>query len=330
MSLVSVIVPVYDNAESLQLLMERLASVATALTQDTFEFVFVDDGSGDESFEIIQCLARKDERVRAVRLSRNFGSNAAVLAGLTYARGDCAVVIAADLQDPPEFIPQLVTHWRAGNQIVLAARRRRSDPFVARLFATVFNRLFRLLVFPDFPKDGFDFALIDRLVVDILVELKEKNSHIFGQLMWVGFKRQVVHYDRGRRSHGRSRWTTAKKIKYFIDAFTAFSYLPLRMASIMGMTLAALGFIYALIIIGFRMMTDVRVAGWASLTVIVLVTAGSQLLLVGVLGEYLWRVLDESRHRPPFIVDAVVNCYPDLDEAPRGRRDLRGNRSAPA
>jgi len=327
MALVSIVVPVFQNAESLPQLMERLASVADAQGGELFEFVFVDDGSSDQSFDILQRFAKQDERVQAIRLSRNFGSNAAILAGLTYARGDCVVLIAADLQDPPELIPQLVTLWRQGNHLVLAARRRRSDPLVTRLFAQAFNRLFRRFVFPDYPKDGFDFALLDRRVADILIELQEKNSHIFGQVMWVGFKRQVIYYDRRERTHGRSGWTTAKKIKYFIDAFTAFSYLPLRVASVMGMTLAALGFIYALIIIVFRLMTDVRVAGWASLTVVVLVTAGSQLLLVGVLGEYVWRVLDESRHRPPFIVESVAHRRPDLDKAPRVPGDLRTNRS---
>lgn len=325
MALVSVVVPVYQNAKSLPLLIERLTSVAGALTREVFEFVFVDDGSDDESFEVLQRLAGEDKRVRVIQLSRNFGSNAAILAGLTYVRGHCVVLIAADLQDPPELIPQLVAIWRGGSKIVLAARRRRGDPLLARLLATLFNRLFRWFVFPDFPKDGFDFVLIDRRVVDILVNLQEKNSFIFGQVMWAGFKRQIIYYDRKERIHGRSSWTVSKKIKYFIDAFAAFSYLPLRAASVLGMAFAGSGFLYALLIIVLRLTRDIEVAGWASLTVVVLVISGTQLLLLGILGEYLWRTLDETRHRPPFIVESLVNLDPG--QPGFGRGEVTGLRS---
>jgi glycosyltransferase involved in cell wall biosynthesis len=308
MARVSIVVPVYGNAQSLPGLVDRLQAVADSMSGDVFEFVFVDDGSGDDSFSVLESLAARCANLRAVRLSRNFGSNVAVVAGLTYAHGDCAVVIAADLQDPPELIPRLVERWREGNKVVIAARRRRRDPMAARIFAAIFNRLFRSFVFADYPAGGFDFMLIDRRVVDILVGIREKNSYLFGQALWVGFPRALVHYDRQERRHGRSRWTTAKKIKYFIDAFAAFSYLPIRVASFLGVALAALGFLYALVIVVVRFTSGVPVTGWASLTVVVLVTSGAQLVVVGVLGEYLWRALDETRRRPLFIVDAVVNC----------------------
>jgi len=306
-SLVSIVVPVYHNAETLPQLFLRLNDVANNVPEYRFEFIFVDDGSGDESFQVLEHLAQRNPRVRVMKLSRNFGSNSAILAGLTYVKGDCAVVIAADLQDPPELIPQLVALWHKGNQVVLAARSRRDDPFIAKLFATAFNRLFRRLVFHDFPPDGFDFMLIDRCVVDILVALKEKNAFIFGQVMWVGFKRQVIYYDRTQRKRGHSHWTTTKKIKYCIDAFAAFSYLPLRVASLLGFSLAVLGFFYALLIIGLRLLGKVPIAGWASLLVVVLLISGVQLILMGILGEYLWRTLDETRRRPPFIVESTVN-----------------------
>lgn len=307
MALVSVVVPVYYNAENLPLLMERLTSVARTVPADVFEFVFVDDGSGDASFTILRSLTQEDPRVRVIKLSRNFGSNAAILAGLSYAKGDCAVVISADSQDPPELIPQLIALWREDSQVVLAARRTRQDPLASKILASIFNRLFCWCVFNDFPPNGFDFMLIDRRVVDILVTLQEKNSYIFGQTLWVGFKRQVVYYDRQERCGGRSRWTLGKKVKYFIDAFVAFSYLPLRVAAWLGMIIAGLGFLYAFLVLGLRLITDIQVMGWASLTVVVLVTSGTQLLIMGILGEYLWRVLDETRHRPPFIVAAVVD-----------------------
>jgi len=306
-TMVSVIMPVYYNAESLPLLKERLSAVASTIPDSSFEFIFVDDSSGDDSFSVLQQLAEKDDRIRVIRLSRNFGSTAAILAGLTYAGGDCAVVITADLQDPPELIPKLLASWKGGNQVVLAARHMRDDPFISKLFAMVFNRTFRRLVFRDFPPSGCDFMLIDRRVIDVLVDLREKNSHIFGQTLWVGFNRCIIYYDRKKRAHGRSRWTIAKKIKYLIDAFTAFSYLPLRVATMLGVLLAGLGFLYALFIIGLRLTVGFPIVGWASLTVVVLITSGAQFVLVGVLGEYLWRVLDEVRRRPPFVVESLIN-----------------------
>jgi len=315
MATLSIVVPVYFNAESLPALAEKFRSLAVGpLAGDSLEFVFVDDGSGDDSFTVLRRLAEGDARFRLLRLSRNFGSNAAILAGLTYARGDAAVVISADLQDPPELIPDLVAAWRRGSEVVLAARKSRNDPSISALFARTTNRLLRRFVFRDFPPEGFDFMLVDRCVMDVMARMAEKNSYIFGQALWVGFRREVVYYDRQERPWGTSRWTLTKKVKYLIDIFTAFSYLPVRLASTIGVALAGLGFLYALLVIALRLVGDVPVTGWASLTTVVLITSGVQLILLGVLGEYLWRVLDESRHRPPFIVDCGVNAPPRDDQ----------------
>lgn len=306
MNHVSVVVPVYYNAGSLEELAARMARVAVTLAAEhAFEFVFVDDGSGDDSLAILLRLAAGDDRVRVVKLSRNFGSNAAILAGLTYAKGDCAVVISADLQDPPEAIAELLARWRGGAQVVLAARKTRKDPLASRLLAGVFNRVFRWMVFRDFPPSGFDFMLIDRKVAALIAALGEKNSYVFGQALWAGFRRDIVWYDRAERKHGRSRWTLLRKVKYFIDAFAAFSYVPLRLASSLGALFASLGFLYAAFILGLRLFHRYDAPGWASLSVVVLVTSGTQLLLIGILGEYLWRVLDETRRRPAFVVDEV-------------------------
>jgi dolichol-phosphate mannosyltransferase len=311
MALISVVVPVYWNAESLPHLLAALDKVAAALPDDSFEFVFVDDGSGDASYTVLEQFAGEDARVRALRLSRNFGSNPAILAGLAHAKGDCVAVISADLQDPPEKIPEMVAQWRAGNEVVLAARATRHDPPLSRFFASGFNFLFKKIVFNDFPRHGFDFMLLDRQVVDVLVDLQEKNSYIFGQVMWVGFQRVVIYYERQEREHGQSRWTVAKKIKYFIDAFTAFSYLPLRLATLMGFIMAGFGFLYAIVIVFLRLTSQIPISGWASTTVIVLMASGTQLILLGIVGEYLWRVLDESRKRPPYIVRSSVNVSVD-------------------
>jgi dolichol-phosphate mannosyltransferase len=306
----SVVVPVYNNAPHLVELTERLRR-ACAEAGLPARFVFVDDGSRDESFEVLRELAKGDPGLGVLRLSRNFGSNAAILAGLSRSRGDAVCVIAADLQDPPEMVPRMVHEWRGGAEVVLAAREGRHDPPVTRFFAAVFNRMFRRLVFRDFPRDGFDFVLLDRRVVDRLVEMPEKHSYLFGQIMWVGFRRAVVHYSRAGRKGGGSGWTFSKKIKYFIDAFTAFSYLPVRAASVAGFVLAGLGFVYALVVVLVRLRGGIPERGFSALMVTLLVVSGVQLIVTGIIGEYLWRILEEVRPRPPFVIAEAVNPSED-------------------
>jgi dolichol-phosphate mannosyltransferase len=216
-------------------------------------------------------------------------------------------VIAADLQDPPELIPELIQRWQAGADIVLAARRSRDDPFASRLFAAAFNRLFRRLVFPDFPPDGFDFLLASGRVARQLVAMNERNSYIFGQIMWVGYQREIVYYDRVARESGTSRWTIAKKVKYFIDAFTAFSYLPVRAATLLGVLLGLGGFVWAMVVILARLLGWIPESGFAAVMVALLVLSGTQLVVSGLIGEYLWRVLEESRNRPAFLVAQTAN-----------------------
>jgi dolichol-phosphate mannosyltransferase len=309
--LLSVVVPVYGNAGDLPALHGRLNATAATMLPIECEFVFVDDGSRDASYQVLAGLAAGDRRVRVLGLSRNFGSNAAIMAGLGQTRGDAAVTLAADLQDPPEILPELVKAWHAGAQVVLAARRKREDPFVSRVLASVFNRLFRMLAFPQFPKGGFDLVLLDRTVVDTILAMPEKNSYLFGQVLWVGYERATINYDRAPRGSGRSAWTTWRKVKYFIDAFTAFSYLPVRAASLLGLLLACLGFAYAALVIVLRLRGDlVEPRGFSALLVTVLVTAGAQLVVAGLTGEYVWRILEEVRPRPPFIVARRINAPP--------------------
>jgi dolichol-phosphate mannosyltransferase len=305
--LVSVVVPVYYNAETLPALLARLNAVSRSVGEARFEFVFVDDHSQDASFEVLRRACTEDPRVRALRLSRNFGSNAAILAGLSHARGGAMVVLSADLQDPPEKIPEMVAAYLKGSEVVLAARRRRDDPLATRLFAGAFNRLFRWIAFPNFPRNGFDFMLLSRRVAQYMVEMGEKNSYIFGQTLWLGFDPLVIHYDRERREGGTSRWTLFRKVKYFIDAFTAFSYLPVRAASATGFVLALLGFAYAAFVLFERISHAIPVPGFSALMIVILISGGAQLVVTGILGEYLWRVLEESRKRPPFVVATLVD-----------------------
>lgn len=308
MALISLVVPVYGNALSLPLLAGRLDALATTMPHHHFEFIYVDDGSDDNSFEVIQGLATQDPRIRVLKLARNFGSNMAILAGMTYARGDCVGFIAADLQDPPETLVEMVGHWEAGNKVVLAVRRdRRGDPWSTRVTANIFNWLFEKLVFSGLSPQGVGFFLVDRQVANTVIECREKNTHLIGLILWTGFPYVTVAYDRGEREHGKSRWTVRRKIKYFVDAFAAFSYLPLRLASVLGLVLATFGGLYAVLVIAIRLLNQVPVPGWTALMVVVLLASGAQLLILGIIGEYLWRNLDASRNRPLFIVESVID-----------------------
>jgi glycosyltransferase involved in cell wall biosynthesis len=303
---VSIVVPVYYNELNLPHLFPRLVGLADANPQYDLEYVFVDDGSRDNSFEILADLAKRDHRVRVVRLSRNFGSNAALLAGLHYASGDCIAMIAADLQDPPELITTMLQRWEAGKKAVLAAREDREDPLVNRLLSNMFYWLFRRLAIREMPVKGCDFVLIDREVADILVQIGEKNPYIIGLILWLGFDRDIVYYTRQKRDLGKSRWTLGKRVKYFIDALVSFTYVPMRLVSALGIALALAGFVWAVVVVLNKLLFGVPVQGWASLMTVVLAVSGVQLLTLGIFGEYLWRNFEETRKRPSFVVDQLI------------------------
>jgi dolichol-phosphate mannosyltransferase len=306
MKTVSIVVPVYHNELNLPHLFPRLLGLADANPEYEFEYVFVDDGSGDRSFELLAELAARDSRVRVVKLSRNFGSNAAILAGLHHVSGDCVATIAADLQDPPETITAMLQRWEAGKKVVLAAREDRNDPLVSRFLSGSFYWLFRRLAIREMPPGGCDFALMDRQVADMLVQIDEKNPYLIGLILWLGFDRDIVYYTRQKREQGRSMWTLAKRVKYFADALVAFSYVPMRVVSALGVALALAGLVYGMVVICSRLLNHVPVQGWSSLIVVVLTVSGVQMLTLGVFGEYLWRNFDETRKRPSFVVDQII------------------------
>ena len=313
MTLVSIVVPVFHNAASLPALVEALQALAARNAGERFEYVFVDDGSRDESFAVLQQLAAGEERMRVVKLSRNFGSNAAIVAGLSVAKGDVVGAIAADLQDPPEKFDEMLALWRGGKKVVVAARDERDDPAMTTFFADAFYALFRRFALANMPARGFDFFLIDRRVVDLITGIQENNVYLMGLILWFGFDPTVVTYARRarRNEYGRSRWTVRKKIRYFIDAFVAFSHLPVRAASILGIALSVLGLGYAVLIVALWFSSDIEVAGWSSLMVVLLIVSGVQLVMLGILGEYLVRTLDETRKRPRFVIDRVLDRSDD-------------------
>lgn len=325
--LISLVVPVYHNAASLPDLLAKFQDLALQNPGEDFEFVFVDDGSLDRSFAVLTELSEHESRMRIIKLSRNFGSNAALLAGLGHAHGDAVACIAADLQDPPELIHELLIRWRAGKKVVLAAREGRDDSWATTLLANSFYTLFRRFAVKSMPKQGFDFFLIDRQVCDEINSIQESNAYLMGLILWLGFDPEVVYYRRRAREqrYGTSMWTLAKKMKYFIDSFVAFSYVPVRMCSVLGFTLSLIGVLYSIGIVLAKLLVGFEAEGWTSLMVVILLVSGVQMIMMGVLGEYLWRNLDETRKRPRFVVDRVVEGAAKMD---RGAL-LHSNHSAP-
>jgi dolichol-phosphate mannosyltransferase len=298
----SVVVPVYNNELNLPDLFRELERV---LGPDC-ELVFVDDGSRDGSWRMLEAYAAGRKGTKAVKLSRNFGSFTACVAGLRHAAGSAAVLISADLQDPPDMIPQMVERWRGGKKVVMAARAQRQDGWLSRLFAAAYYRILRGFVFPDMPPGGFDFVLIDRQVVDQVVAAGEKNTTLMGLILWLGFDREKLHYVRRAREKGRSMWTLRKKVKYFIDSILAFSYFPIRLVQSAGLAVAMAGFFYAALLIVLRLRHSIPIPGWTALMVMMLILGGVQLLVLGVIGEYVWRVLDETKRRPLYVVEKIV------------------------
>ena len=305
MSKISIVVPVYYSADTLQMLYDDIKEKILDVIGD-YEIVFVDDGSGDNSYEVMESIKAQDKNVVLVKLSRNFGEHAALLAGLSVCTGDCAVTKQADLQEDSTLLLDMYESWKQGNKVVLAVRRSRDESRVKVFFANRYYGLVRRFVNKDMPTGGCDCYLIDRKVIEVLERLDERNSSLTLQVMWAGFKTDMIYFDRRDREVGQSRWTLSKKFKLVADSILSFSYAPLRI--MMGVGIVFDIFALALLISVFveYFTTGTPVEGWASLMCIVLFGFGIIMLMIGIIGEYVWRALDAARNRPPFIIDEVV------------------------
>lgn len=311
-NIVSVVTPAYCEEDNLSIMFDKLSAVFEQIDHD-WEWLIVDDHSGDNTFDVAKSLALKDRRVRVVRLSRNCGSHAAILCGVSHSRGDCVVVLSADLQDPPSVLSELISKWENGDQIVWAVRKQReSDGAFSLFFAKVFYKvLAKLDGLKETPALGSDFFLMDAKVVDAFSGIQERNINIFALIQWMGFRQSSVNYDRQERLHGNSGWTFSKKISLFVDSIVAFSFLPIRVMLIFGFVIAAFGFSYAIFIITNFAINGAVVEGWSSLMIAILISGGLNLIMLGMLGEYIWRVLVESRNRPRFFIEEVAGSFCD-------------------
>lgn len=300
---ISVVIPVYFNQDNLRPLYDDISQKLFSCTEYEWEIVMVNDGSKDESFAVMKELASKDQRVKIYSLSRNFGSHAAILCGLSKCTGDCAVVKAADLQEPTEMVLEMVNSWRQGNNVVLAVRKDRQEGKGQTLFANLYYWIVRKVALPDMPKGGFDVYLLDKKVINVLMLLDEKNSALTGQILWSGFKTDKIYYTRLQREIGKSRWTLKKKIRLVTDTLFSFSSLPITAISIIG-TLSCVGAVlWAVLVFIFKLMGMIDVSGWTTLFIFNLLSFGIIMLTLGILGGYLWRTFDASRNRPPYIIE---------------------------
>lgn len=311
----SVVVPVYNEAAGLDALHERLTSTLQRAALP-YEIVLVDDGSRDGSWERMTELARRDPRLVLVRLSRNFGHQIAITAGLDHARGEAVVVMDADLQDPPEVVPRMIERWRAGYDVVYGRRERRlGEGLFKRGTAAVFYRLVRRLTAVDIPADTGDFRLMSRRAVDALRTLQERNRFVRGMVAWVGFRQTALDYVREARHVGETKYPVRKMVRFAGDAIFSFSHVPLRVATWLGLASSLVAFGYAVYAILARLLGWPTVQGWASLMVAIIFLGGVQLISLGVIGEYIGRIYDEVKARPLYLTQAVVRSEksaPDL------------------
>lgn len=302
MSKISIVVPVYYNEDTLMdLYQDMKAKILDVIGE--YELVFVDDGSGDASWEIMNQIRELDENVRLVKLSRNFGEHAALLAGLSVCTGDCAVTKQADLQEDSSLILEMYDRWKQGSKVVLAVRRSRDESRVKIFFANLYYAMVRKFVNKNMPQGGCDCYLVDRKVIEVLERLDEKNSSLTLQVLWVGFKTDQVYFDRRDREKGKSRWTFAKKIKLVMDSMMSFSYMPVRFMTYIGVVFDIFAFLLLISVLVEYFTKGVPIIGWASIMCVILLSSGLILSMLGILGEYLWRTLDASRERPTFIID---------------------------
>jgi len=300
--MLSVVAPAYNEGGSLPTFIARLVATLEDVDEE-WEAVIVDDGSRDDTWETIQRAAAEDDRVRGIRLSRNFGHQLALTAGMTVARGDQVITLDSDLQHPPEVIPALLAAAKRGFDVVYAVRSSQDAAnfwkrFTARLFYKLLNRLSSL----ELPEGAADYRLMSRRVVDVLLDMPERHRFLRGLVRWAGYEQSFIEYHRSPREAGETKYTPRRMLLFAWDAVVSFSSFPLRVASILGVGVSVLGWIYLVFVLATKLFTDRAVPGWTSVTAAVLVLGGAQLVFLGILGQYIGRMYDDVKQRPLFLI----------------------------
>lgn len=302
----SVVIPVYFNAPSLNELYKALMDLEQGLESlgVELELIFVDDGSKDSSLDKLLELKNTDNKIKVIKLTRNFGSVHAIKTGFRFVSGDCFTVLAADLQDPPELILDMVKRWLAGSKFVICERESRDDPATTRIFTRIYYKLLRLMVIKDFPEGGFDLALMDKDMLPYMIN-SAKNSYMALLAFWLGYKPDIIQYHRKARAYGKSKWTFAKKFKVFLDVMLGFSVTPIRAISFIGAIVSLLSFSYGILVVVFAIIEGNRVAGFPTVVALITFLLGLIILMLGIIGEYLWRIFDETNLRPEAVIEKV-------------------------
>ncbi len=298
----SIVVPMFNEAENIGPFYERLKKVLDN-NGESYEIICVNDGSTDATLENLLKLREKDPNIKVVDLSRNFGKEIALTAGLDFSSGMAVIPIDADLQDPPELIPQLVAKWKEGYEVVYAVRKSRlGESLFKKLTAHLFYRLAEKIMDINIPRDTGDFRLMDRSAVDALKNMRERNRFMKGLFAWVGFKQFAIYYERDPRHKGKTKWNFFKLLNFAIEGITSFSYVPLRLATYIGLVIALMSFFYAVYIMISTLIYGNPVPGYPSLITIILFLGGVQLICIGILGEYMGRIYNEVKQRPVYII----------------------------
>jgi dolichol-phosphate mannosyltransferase len=307
MKTLSIVVPVYFNEGSLPDLFSKLLYIERSLKQQDMllELIFVDDGSQDNSFSLLKQLAISRPGTKIIKLSRNFGAISAVKTGLNYITGDCFLFLAADLQDPPELIPEMVNRWKKGTKYIICERTDRQDPLGSKIFSAIYYKLLRKFVMASYPKNGFDLALMD---AQLLPYLKDSGKHINFPLFpyWLGFTPEKIPYVRVAREHGKSRWTFGKKWKLLIDSIFSFSFAPVRLISAIGLIVSLGSFAYGTVVVLSALLGKVEVPGFATLATLVSFLLGLIIVMLGVMSEYIWRIFDEVNRHPHAVIEEEI------------------------
>lgn len=299
---ISFVVAVYQNEGAISKTHEKIQSVfARELTENEYEIVFVDDGSKDGSLAEILKIKEQDSRVKAITFTRNFGQMAAMLAGFREATGDAVINISADLQDPVDLIPQMVKKWQEGSEIVICYRTDRADTLFAKLFSRLAYGVLRMSL-PQIPPGGFDFVLMDRKVMDAFNAIDVRHRFFQGDLLWTGYRTSFIPYVRLKRTIGTSQYNFGKKLKNFLDAILDVSYLPIRFISLVGLITSGLGVLYSASIVVSWLRGETPFTGWAPIMIVILLVGGLIMVMLGVIGEYVWRINEEVRKRPNYVV----------------------------
>jgi len=299
---ISFVIAVYHNQGAIPETYKKIRSVFESdLQEDEYEIVFIDDGSTDNSLNEILGIKETDPKVKAITFTRNFGQMAAMLAGFKEATGDAIINISADLQDPVELIPKMVSRWKEGSEIVICYRTDRSDSLSAKLFSKFAYGALRIAI-PQIPPGGFDFVLMDRKPMDEFNKIDVRNRFFQGDLLWTGYRTSFIPYVRLKRTIGKSQYNFKKKLKNFLDAFLDASYMPIRFISLLGVITSLLGLLYSLTIVISWLMGGTPFSGWAPIMIAILLVGGLIMVMLGVIGEYVWRIYDEVRKKPNYVI----------------------------